>query len=130
MHRRPSYPTGTYGCVSRDRGKGRTGIKEYEDIADDMIDLYYSAFFNIDRICGGAYNIGGTKENSLSLLELFSTLENRLDVKLSYKMLPPRESDQKVFIADISRIKKSIGWQPKVSAEDGIDQMIDWIKEI
>ena len=47
---------------------------------------------------------------------------------MTYKNLPQRESDQKVFIADISKIKELIGWQPKISKEDGIRKMIEWLK--
>ena len=53
---------------------------------------------------GQVFNIGGGIENSLSLLELFSLLEKELNVKLNYTQLPPRESDQKVFVADIKKI--------------------------
>ena len=49
---------------------------------------------------------------------------------MNYTEIPPRQSDQKVFVADISKIKNKIGWCPKVSAEQGISEMIDWVKDI
>ena len=106
--------------------------KQVRDLlqAQDMIALYFSALKNIDRIFGQAYNIGGTMSQSLSLLELFSILENILDVKLQYTELAPRQSDQKVFVADISKIKNAIGWEPKVSALEGVTKMVDWVKKI
>lgn len=105
--------------------------KQVRDIlhAEDMIRLYYTAFENVEKVCGEAYNIGGTKEQSLSLLELFDILEEYLDVKLEYKKLPKRASDQKIFIADISKIKSRIGWEPKVTAREGIKNMISWGNE-
>ena len=57
-------------------------------------------------------------------------LENLLDIKLQYTQLPPRQSDQKVFVADISKIKSRIGWEPKISAFEGIANMVDWVKTI
>lgn len=106
--------------------------KQVRDLlqARDMIDLYYSAIQNIDDIFGEAYNIGGTMEQSLSLLELFDILEDILGIKLSYKEIAPRQSDQKVFVADISKIKSAIGWEPHVSAIEGITDMIEWVKLI
>ena len=56
-----------------------------------MISLYYNALENVDRICGQAYNIGGTIEQSLSLLELFDILNTILDVNMEYVQLPPRQ---------------------------------------
>ena len=106
--------------------------KQVRDLlqAQDMINLYFSALEHIDDICGQAYNIGGTMDQSLSLLELFEMLEKILDIKMEYKILPPRQSDQKVFVADITKIKSKIGWEPKVSALEGVTKMVDWVKTI
>lgn len=102
--------------------------KQVRDLlqARDMMTLYYAAVANIDTVCGEAYNVGGTIQQSMSLLELFDLLEQMLDVKLEYEKLPPRQSDQKVFVADITKINKRIGWEPKVKATDGVAEMIEW----
>ena len=106
--------------------------KQVRDLleAEDMTNLYYSALENIDSIYGQAYNIGGTMAQSLSLLELFEMLESILGIKMKYTQLPPRQSDQKVFVADISKIRERIGWEPKVSAKDGVMKMIEWVSKI
>lgn len=36
---------------------------------------------------------------------------------------------KKVFVADITKIKNAIGWTPKVSADEGLSAMVDWVKE-
>ena len=80
------------------------------------MDLYQKAFFERNKISGEIFNIGGGVNNSLSLLELFSLLENILGIeKLKFKMSPKRKSDQDVFIADISKVKKFIKWEPKIN---------------
>lgn len=94
---------------------------------DDMVDLYFGAVENIEKIKGNAFNIGGGAKNSLSLLELFDILEEKLDIKLKYIQKPWRFSDQKVFIADISKITKMCGWIPSVDKIKGIDKTIEWI---
>ena len=106
--------------------------KQVRDILNnlDMINLYYTAVNNSDKVCGMAYNIGGTMKESLSLLELFDILNELLNIEVKYIKIPWRLSDQKVFVADITKIKNDIGWEPKISARDGISKMIDWIKEI
>ena len=53
-----------------------------------------------------------------------------LNIKMQYTQLAPRQSDQKVFVADISKIKSKIGWEPKVTAREGVAKMIDWVKMI
>ena len=37
-----------------------------------------------------------------------------------YSQLPQRVSDQKVFVADITKAKNLIGWKPKVSLDQGL----------
>lgn len=106
--------------------------KQVRDIlhAQDMISLYYKALDNIDKVCGNAYNIGGTMEQSLSLLELFEMLNNILGIKMEYIQIPVRQSDQKVFVSDIKKIENRIGWRPQVTAQKGVEKMVDWIKAI
>lgn len=106
--------------------------KQVRDIlhAEDMIRLYFMALENIDKVCGQAFNIGGTMEQSLSLLELFAMLEDMLGIRMQYTMLPPRQSDQKVFVADIRKIQERIGWVPKISAREGVASMIEWVKQV
>ena len=106
--------------------------KQVRDVlhAKDMINLYLSAAKNIDKIQGQAFNIGGGKENSLSLLELFALLERLLGVKLNYTKLPPRESDQKVFIADITKAAEMLEWKPKVGKEEGIKEILSWLEKV
>ncbi len=104
--------------------------KQVRDVlhAEDMVRLYLTAADKIDISRGNVFNIGGGMENSLSLLELFEFLEDELDVKLRYTKLPPRESDQKVFVADIAKASKLLDWHPEVTKEQGIRKMIEWVR--
>ena len=104
--------------------------KQVRDIAyaSDMVDLYLRAYKNIDHIKGQVFNVGGGISNSSSLLELFTFLEKELDIKLKYQQLPVRESDQRVFVADLKKTKKLILWEPKISKEEGVRKMIEWLK--
>ena len=104
--------------------------KQVRDVLynEDIVNLYFTAKDVIDAY-GQVFAIGGGLSNSLSLIELFSMLENKLDIKMTFRQLPWRESDQKVFVADISKAKNIIGWTPAVTAEDGIGRMLDWLRQ-
>jgi len=106
--------------------------KQVRDVlhSDDMKRLYMAAVGNIDKAKGHAFNIGGGIENSLSLLELLSLLEKISNVKLNYTNLPVRESDQRVFVADIAKAKQRLNWQPMVSAQEGVARMVQWVSQI
>ena len=105
--------------------------KQVRDVlhADDVVSLYFSSVENITKVKGQAFNIGGGIENSLSLLELFSFLEKELELEMKFKRLPERESDQLVFVADYTKISNITNWKPKVSANSGLKQMLEWVKK-
>jgi CDP-paratose 2-epimerase len=102
--------------------------KQVRDVlyADDMIALYFQTVTHIEAAKGQVFNIGGGMDNSLSLLELFALLEKELGITLQYTKLPPRESDQKVFVADLTKAKRLLQWQPKVDKVTGIRNMLTW----
>lgn len=103
--------------------------KQVRDLlyASDCVSLYLEAAINIDAIAGEAYNIGGGIENSCSLLELFDILETECEVEMRYEKLPPRESDQRVFVAETSKIRSRLDWKPSIDKITGIRNAIEWI---
>ena len=103
--------------------------KQVRDVlyASDIVRCYLAAVDKIEKVRGQAFNIGGSMDNSLSLLELFDLLKELLDVELRYERLAPRVSDQKVFVADVSKANKLMGWEPKVSCKQGIGNMLEWL---
>ena len=105
--------------------------KQVRDVlhADDMKRLYMSAIDNIDKAKGQAFNVGGGVGNSLSLLELFSLLEQMVGVSLSYRKLSVRESDQRVFISDLTKAKELLKWKPSVTAQEGVARMVEWVSD-
>lgn len=106
--------------------------KQVRDVlfASDLVDCYFGAVQAIDKTRGQAFNMGGGIENSLSLLELFAILEDELKIKLNYRQLPWRASDQRVFVADTSKAQKLFGFKPKVDKYTGVREMIAWVKQL
>lgn len=105
--------------------------KQVRDVlhVDDLVRLYLDcAVAHIDRAAGQVFNIGGGMAQSLSILELLSHLEQMLNVALEPQRLPPRASDQKVFVADIAKARRALGWEPHIHAQEGIAAMLQWLQ--
>jgi CDP-paratose 2-epimerase len=86
---------------------------------------------NIEKVKGEVFNIGGGRNNSISILELLEVLRNELNISPSEVAYDDwRRADQKVYISDTSKANKILGWSPKVSAVDGIKNVAKWINEV
>ena len=75
------------------------------------------------------FNIGGGPKNTVSLLEFIHLVESKTGKKMKIGFDKWRPSDQKVYISDISKIKKALGWSPEVNISEGIDKLLKWVKE-
>jgi CDP-paratose 2-epimerase len=103
--------------------------KQVRDVlfVDDLCELYDACIDNIDRIKGNAYNVGGGPENRLSLLELLDELRRRTKKKLEVTFAPVRPGDQPVFVADVRKVRRDLGWAPRTSPERGISELFEWV---
>ncbi len=102
--------------------------KQVRDVlhGSDVVKLYFAAK-DVKEAYGQAFNIGGGIENSLSLLELFSLLEDMLVIKMNYRQIDWRESDQLVFVADNTKVSKVINWKPEINTRNGITNLVKWL---
>lgn len=102
--------------------------KQVRDLlhVSDVVRCYLAAAEHIEAARGQAFNIGGGLDNSMSLLELFDFLEQRLTAKLEYNHLPFRHSDQKYFVADNAKAARVLHWKPRMCKTDGIETVLRW----
>ena len=101
--------------------------KQVRDLlyAEDLI-RGYEAFINSD-LKSGLFNIGGGPGNTTSLLEFIDEIEKLLGKRPKITFSNWRPSDQKVYLSDISKIKKTLGWEPKISVKEGIKRLTEWV---
>jgi CDP-paratose 2-epimerase len=106
--------------------------KQVRDVleVDDVVSLYFAAAEHRGLGPGEVFNIGGGIGRSLSLLELFEIIEGVDGIRMRFVKLPARQSDQKLFVADIRKAKHLLGWEPKVDPQDGVARMLTWMQEV
>ena len=93
---------------------------------DDLVNLYSLAIRNIDTAAGRVYNAGGGPSNTLSLLELISILSDKSMSNICPAYADWRPGDQRVFVADISKANRELGWRPNVSVQEGVNRLASW----
>ncbi|MCK4262023.1 GDP-mannose 4,6-dehydratase [bacterium] len=103
--------------------------KQVRDLlyVEDLVRAY--DLFVESEIKHAVYNTGGGSEKTISLLEFLDILEEELGKKPRITFSDWRPSDQKVYISDISRIKKELNWQPVTAPKEGMGRIIDWVKK-
>src|SRR3989338_1398436 len=101
--------------------------KQVRDILyiTDLVELF-DKFIN-SNLKNVVLNVGGGPRNTLSLLELIELLGKKTGKKINIKFSNWRASDQKVYISDISKAIKMLGWKPKISTPEGIKKIYDWV---
>jgi CDP-paratose 2-epimerase len=103
--------------------------KQVRDVlhVHDLARLIYILLNKINKIRGHPFNIGGGRNNTLSLLELIEKLEKKIKKKIKYSFLKQRFGDQKYFVNDLRKVTKMTGWKPKISVDEGITRYLNWI---
>jgi CDP-paratose 2-epimerase len=95
---------------------------------DDLIDAYLLAIKNIEKVKGEVFNIGGGKENAVSILAAIGLIEGQLNKKINLKFEKVRSGDQKIFISDNTKLKKVLGFRVKTDYSQGLAKLIKWLQ--
>jgi len=73
------------------------------------------------------FNLGG--HEVITINELISILEKLLGKKAEIVYHPQHPADMSTSHADVSKAKQVLGWEPRVSLEEGIGQLVAWYKK-
>ncbi|MDD5529673.1 MAG: SDR family NAD(P)-dependent oxidoreductase [bacterium] len=105
--------------------------KQIRDILfiEDYVNLCMSAVKNKDKIKGKVYNIGGGRENTISLLELIDMIEDKLGRKIKCKFSESRPGDQLFYVSDTTKAKQDMKWKPNVNVTRGVQRLYQWLIE-
>jgi len=81
---------------------------------------------SIDGLGGEVINVGSQRE--VSILELAKLIRRLVGSNSKFEFQPPRPDDPRRRCPDISKAKRLLGWEPKVSLEEGLTRTIEWFK--
>lgn len=96
---------------------------------DDLIEAYALAVKHIDKARGQVFNIGGGKDNVISVWKDFkSILENLFEKEIIVDYSDWRPGDQRIYVSNIDKANKVLGWSPKYDPTTGIAKLYDWAK--
>jgi CDP-paratose 2-epimerase len=94
---------------------------------DDLVRAYRAAFRRIRDVAGEVFNIGGGPRNTLSLLELLDMLGELVGRPVPVSYDDWRPGDQVIYVSDIRRAQRRLGWTPGIGTEAGVRRLYRWI---
>jgi CDP-paratose 2-epimerase len=105
--------------------------KQVRDVlyVDDLADAYDAAVRQIDVAAGQVYNVGGGPGNTVSLLELMDLLAREFGRPLPHAFADWRPGDQRVYVSDIRKAKRELGWEPKMPVAQGVGELVRWLRD-
>jgi nucleoside-diphosphate-sugar epimerase len=79
------------------------------------------------RTAGEVFNVGTGKPVTINrLVEILQKITDTAELKPEYTK--PRTGDVKYSYGDITKIKKLLGFEPKIGLEDGLKELVNWSK--
>ena len=95
---------------------------------DDLINAICLAA-NTSDIGGEIFQIATDRETAISelasgLAAIYKNLNKMQEIKIMNS--DPRPGDVKCNFADISKAKRMLNWQPKVSLSEGLEKTVEW----
>ena len=95
----------------------------------DMAGAYMSLAERIDRVSGEAFNFGGGEPISVKeMVKLITAIFTGEEMEPEI-LMEPTGLLQKTCL-DISKAKSLLGWEPRISLEEGLKETISWYREI
>jgi CDP-paratose 2-epimerase len=94
---------------------------------DDLVDAFLLGEQHAIRLKGRAFNMGGGPQNAISLQDLLDRIEQLHGQRPAVAFDDWRTGDQRYYVSDTQAFQRETGWKPRVSADDGISRLFEWL---
>ena len=95
---------------------------------EDAVDAYARVLAAGLELAGSAFNIGTGLQTSIRTLA--ETVIRATGSSSELIVTEGRRSDLPALCADIRRIGKAVGWEPRTPLDQGIARMADWLRSV
>lgn len=75
----------------------------------------------------GLYTVGGGEKNAVSLLEVLNMIKEISRIEQNIIIKEKRFGDLYYFVANITKAKRYLNWQPEISPRRGLEETIKWV---
>lgn len=123
-------PTVLYSCLTNSPLKLYSPFPVRDFIfIEDVIGGYLKIIENARKVNGETFNLGTGKQSSIGkVVDLAKKIVNS-NVVPEYGEKKPAQIEPKSWVADISKAKRLLDWQPQYNLRRGLEENAKWLKE-
>ena len=109
-----------------------SNIRDWLYVSDHVLAI--ESIFNNGKV-GESYNVGGgfeisNKDLALKIIEFYKKLNNdNFNFNQLIKYVDDRKGHDFRYSIDSSKLKKKLGWKPKINFHEGLIKTINWYSE-
>ena len=98
-------------------GEQSRGFTYVDDIARGTMQALKPVGFDV-------FNLGG--HEVITINQLLHKLEQLLGKKGNISYIPSHPADVFENVADVTKARRELGWEPQVSLDEGLQRLVDW----
>lgn len=95
---------------------------------EDVLSAYLLAIAKIDSVKGNIFNIGAGMQHSIGDVVAAVKEITGSTLEPEYGSVKPVQSEPKQWVADITKAKDLLGWQPRFTLKTGLEESLHWFK--
>ena len=108
--------------------KDGTCVRDYIDI-NDLIEAHFLALKYLENNdTTDFFNLGTNKGNTIK--EIFDVCQSVVNKEIKTKIMPRRNGDIAILIANNNKAKEILGWEIQENLEDSIKSAFEWEKKL
>ena len=100
-------------------GSQSRGFTYVDDIASGTL-------LALKKVGYEVFNLGG--HEVISINDLVSMLEEMIGKSALRQYIPAHPADVYSNVADVSKARQMLGWQPQIGLEEGVRRLVDWYR--
>jgi CDP-paratose 2-epimerase len=94
---------------------------------DDLVEAMRAATDRIEVTAGEVFNVGGGELNAVTVAEVIERLEGITGRSVPVLTGAWRPGDQRVYVSDLGRIERVLGWRPRTPWRIGLQRLVGWL---
>ena len=97
---------------------------------EDLVSSYEAAVGRIQEVKGEIFNVGSGMEYNVGKVAGMVKQIVGSELEPEYGQVKPNQEEPSHWVADITKAKELLGWEPRYTFEKGLEKTVAWFREL